>query len=330
MNENTNTIYYRLIALWVLCEALLGGIIHGLKLPISGLLVGSAAVICIALIGYYVPTKAAIIKATIVVAVFKMMLSPHSPPPAYIAVFFQGVLGQLLFSNKKMYRLSCFVLAILALVESALQRILVLTIVAGTNFWQAIDEYVSKLAGEKTITSYSFYIAAGYVMLHIIAGVLIGWLASVLPPKINNWKNNVAILNTNTPTITTITSNKRKKIKLGLLLLWFMLIAVYIQSAFAIGKPILPPNIVVQIFVRSILIVLGWYLLVAPVLTKLLQNWLQKKQAEQQTTIQQVNKILPFVKYLVQQSWAIAATAKGYKRFVLFCKTLTVNIIYAV
>ena len=94
-------IYYRLIALWVLCEAMLGGIIHGLKIPVSGLFVGSSAVICICLIAWYVPQKGAIIKATIIVAIFKMMLSPQAPPPAYIAVFFQGLLGELLFFRNR-------------------------------------------------------------------------------------------------------------------------------------------------------------------------------------------------------------------------------------
>jgi ABC-type thiamin/hydroxymethylpyrimidine transport system permease subunit len=84
-------VYYRLIALWVMVEAVLGGMIHGLKLPVSGLIVGSCAVLCICLIAYYVPARGAILKATVVVAIFKMMLSPQSPPAAYLAVFFQGV-----------------------------------------------------------------------------------------------------------------------------------------------------------------------------------------------------------------------------------------------
>ena len=48
-------IYYRLIALWVLCEAMPGGINHGFKISVPGLTAGSCAVICICLIVYYVP-----------------------------------------------------------------------------------------------------------------------------------------------------------------------------------------------------------------------------------------------------------------------------------
>src|SRR3954471_18113921 len=108
-------VYYRLIALWVLSEAMLGGIIHGLKIPVSGLLVGGSAVLCISLIAWYVPVKGSIFKATVIVAVFKMMLSPQAPFPAYIAVLFQGVLGELLFWNKRFYKVSCMLFALLAL-----------------------------------------------------------------------------------------------------------------------------------------------------------------------------------------------------------------------
>src|SRR4029078_9591220 len=154
MNEQptvpvNSLIYYRLITLWVLNEAMLGGIIHGLKIPVSGLVVGSCAVVCISLIGWYVPRKGAIIKATIIVAVFKMMLSPHSPPPAYIAVFFQGLLGELLFWRKRCFTLSCVLLAVLALVESALQRILVLTLIYGNDLWKVINDFIRNLAGGK-------------------------------------------------------------------------------------------------------------------------------------------------------------------------------------
>src|SRR3954466_15147819 len=107
VTEEKKSIYYRLVALWVVCEALLGGIIHGLRLPISGLIVGSSAVVCISLIAWYRPARGTILKATMVVALFKMMLSPHSPLPAYLAVFFQGFLGELLFFRRKNFRLMC-------------------------------------------------------------------------------------------------------------------------------------------------------------------------------------------------------------------------------
>ena len=200
-SSGVGAIYYRLIALWVLCEAMLGGIIHGLKIPVSGLIIGSCAVLCISLIAWYVPNKGAIIKATLVVAIFKMMLSPQAPPPAYIAVFFQGTLGELLFfRNRKFYSLSCIILALLALLESGLQRILVLTIVYGNDLWTVINNFINGLTKQKTTTNYSQLIAGGYVLLHCWwaggpccchTGLLSGnrkrnccWRLTIVPPLI--------------------------------------------------------------------------------------------------------------------------------------------------
>ena len=57
---SAGSVYFKLTALWVLCEAMLGGMIHGLKIPVSGLLVGSCAVVCICLLAWYVPARGTI------------------------------------------------------------------------------------------------------------------------------------------------------------------------------------------------------------------------------------------------------------------------------
>ena len=141
-SEYSKQVYFRLIALWVICEAFAGGIMHAAKFPFSGLIVSSLAITCIILIAHYVPTRSAIIKATVIVAIFKLMLSPHSPSTAYIAVFFQGMMGQLLLSNKRYFNFGAVILAVLSLVESAIQRILVLVIVYGNELWKVINGFI--------------------------------------------------------------------------------------------------------------------------------------------------------------------------------------------
>ena len=207
------SIYYRLIALWVLCEAMLGGIIHGFKIPVSGLVVGSCAIVCICLIAWYVPVKGAIIKATIIVAIFKMMLSPQAPPPAYIAVFFQGLLGELLFWNKRYFRLSCILLAVLGLLESGLQRILMLTIVYGNDLWKVVNNFFNGLTKQKTTTNYSLLIGGGYVLLHLITGIIVGWWTSMLPKRIEKWRKEekYRIIPESAATITLPGITKKKK-----------------------------------------------------------------------------------------------------------------------
>jgi len=189
LSSQNREVYYRLIALWVLCEAMIGGVIHALKIPVSGLIVGSAAVICICLIAYYVPGKAVIIRATIIVAIFKMILSPQTPVLAYFAVFFQGGMGELLFLSKRFFRFSCLLLGLIAMLESGLQRIIVLTIVYGNNFWKVINDFINNLSGQKNFTNYSLYIAVAYVTVHILTGLVVGWWAGIIPNRVLNWRN---------------------------------------------------------------------------------------------------------------------------------------------
>ena len=322
-------IYYRLIALWVLCEAMLGGIIHGFKIPVSGLVVGSCAIVCICLIAWYVPQKGAILKATIIVAVFKMMLSPQAPPPAYIALFFQGLLGELLFfRNKRFFRLSCIVLAVFALLESGLQRILMLTIVYGNDLWKVVNNFINGLTKQKVSTNYSLLIGSGYVALHFITGILVGWWASLLPKRIEKWskEEKYKIVTTPTAPITLpVATKKKRRLKIGLFIIWILLIGLYVQSYFKIGTPLLPSHISLKILLRSLIIVLGWIFIIGPLLKKLLHGWLKKKQTKSQQDVQEVLRLLPAIQQLIAQSWKQSAGNKGWKRISSTSKIILVN-----
>lgn len=320
-------VYYRLIALWVLCEAMLGGVIHGFKIPVSGLVVGSCAIICICLIAWYVPTKGAIIKATIIVAIFKMMLSPQAPPPAYIAVFFQGVAGELLFWNKRYFKLSCILLAVLGLLESGLQRILMLTIVYGNDLWKVINNFINGLTKQKVSANYSLWIGTGYVALHFITGIIVGWWASLLPKRIEKWRNEkkYTIIIEEPTAFSPAVKKKRKRLKTGLLIIWFVLIALYIQSYFKIGTPLLPSHISLKILLRSLIIVMGWIFIIGPLLKKLLHRWLQKKQSQSQQEVQEVLLLLPATQQLIIQTWKQSSVHKGWKRINNWTKMVLVN-----
>lgn len=323
-----NYIYYRLIALWVLCEAMLGGIIHGFKIPVSGLVVGSCAIICICLIAWYVPKKGSIIKATIIVAIFKMMLSPQAPPPAYVAVFFQGLLGELLFWNRRFFKLSCILLATLGLLESGLQRILMLTIVYGNDLWKVVNNFFNGLTKQKTATNYSLWIGAGYVALHFITGLVAGWWASLLPKRIAKWRSenkyNVVVQESSTG-FSPAVIKKRKRLKIGLLIIWLLLIALYVQSYFKIGTPLLPSHISLKILLRSFIIVMGWMFIISPLLTKLLHGWLKKRQSRSQQDVQEVLRLLPATQELISQCWKQSSNDKGWKRISTWSKMVLVN-----
>lgn len=322
-----NAVYFRIIALWVFCEAMLGGIIHGFRLPVSGLVVGSCAVICIALIGWYAPARGAIIKATLIVAIFKMMLSPQAPVTAYIAVFFQGLLGEVLFFNKKYYRAACLTLAILALLESALQRVLVLTLIYGNDLWEVVNHSIYQLGGSSG-TNYSYFIIFWYVLIHLIVGVLVGVWTGFLPQRILllddlHKKYHIEPEAGDEPVVQ---KKKRKTLFQRIFfILWIALLVVWLLSVFNIGRPLMPAHAALRILIRSAIIILTWYFLISPVLKSILQKWLLRKKQQSSGYVQQVVEQLPFTRHLVMKSWELSAGARGIKRIILCCRIILAN-----
>jgi hypothetical protein len=257
-----------------------------------------------------------------------MMLSPQAPVPAYFAVFFQGLLGELLFLNRKLYRLSCLVLASLALLESGLQRIIALTILYGNDLWRAINESLNNLSGQRELTDYSLIIIAAYVILHIIAGILVGWWAGFMPARIKNLqavreKYNIADMTGQQMN----TESRRVKKRSGriLFIIWIILLLLYAQSFFSIGKPILPSSVTLRIMIRSFIIVLTWIFIAGPLLKIMLNKWLQKKKTQSQQEVEQVLQLLPATRQLISKSWQLASARKGLSRVWLCCSIILAN-----
>ncbi|MEO6818499.1 MAG: hypothetical protein ABI266_03445, partial [Ginsengibacter sp.] len=297
-NEDLKPLYYRLIALWVICEGVAGGIMHGLQIPFSGMLISGSAVICICLIGYFIPVRGAILKATLIVLIFKMMISPHTPPTAYLAVTFQGLIGQLLFSSRIKLNVIAFVLGILALVESAVQKILVLIFLYGSNFWSAINDFVGNLLHAKKITNYTLWLAVIYLFLHVIGGILIGWIVIRIVQKAK--QDNFLQLQYLIETPSGLQSYSAKKssggkkyFKWGLMVIWIGLILLFLQSLFNIGTPLMSSGKALYIFLRSMLIFLTWYFLVSPLITRWIKSRLKIHEKNNQVQMNAVLSLLP-------------------------------------
>lgn len=331
MNEYKSAdqeLYYRLLALWVVCEAFAGGIMHAAKIPFAGMIVSALAVTCIIFIGYHIPSKTAILRATMIVAVFKLMLSPQAPPTAYIAVFFQGLMGQMLFYNKRPFALTAVILAVLSLAESALQRILVLLIIYGNSFWHAMDDFVKKLVGGKD-RHYSMLLAEGYILVHIIAGIFLGIFAVKLVKRSVEWQTThpELLIDMNRQPADKPAKAKKKKIKWLPVILWILLLLLFIQAYVQPKHAILPVNKAALIFLRSVLIVLSWYLIFAPLVIRLIKKLLDSQQKKMAVPIKKIMQLIPGTKYIFTQSWKRSYLEKGFRRFKLFLKILLVNIL---
>jgi antibiotic biosynthesis monooxygenase (ABM) superfamily enzyme len=327
---SSNYSYYRIIALWVFCEGFVGGIIHGLKLPISGIVVGSCAVICISLLAQYKYTKGAIIKATIIVAIFKMMLSPQAPPMAYVAVFFQGILGELLFSNRQYFKYTSILFAIIALLESGLQRIFIVTVIYGKNLWIIIDETVSNLFHLQTIAAFSNTFIALYLLLHVIAAIIVTFIITTVTKKMPIWKNEQSNYLINDTAITTnylllLQPAAKKKNIIIWLFIYVGLLILYLNAIGLIAQPLVQKNVVLNIFLRSSIILLSWYLIVGPITSNLLKKWLINQKTKWQKDITEVLLLLPKIKAIAYKSWQLSNEEKGLKRICLCSKIILIN-----
>jgi hypothetical protein len=327
VSPNQKQIYFKLIALWVICEAMLGGIIHGFKLPISGLVVGGSAVVCICLIGHLVPFKGAIIRATIVVAIFKMLLSPHSSFPAYIAVLFQGVCGELLFSSgKKNYQLKCYLLAFLALIESAIQRILVMTVLYGIEFWKAVNDFIGNLTKSDPSTNYSLYFVSIYLVLHLIAAFLIGRFCAAIPAMLRFTKEEIQPFIITLPIYVPETKLKKKRNKITFIVaIWLILASIYIYTLIYPNGVFSNGHASLKFIFRSAIILLTWYLILGPILLRLLKGWLEKRKGTYKKEIEEVVLLLPSTSALIKESWKRTEGRKGFSRIKDFWRLMIIN-----
>ena len=320
----------RITALWAFSESAFGGILHALAIPLRGLFISFAAVLFISLIALFSKSNKEILKATLIVVLIKAVVSPHSPLTAYFAVSLQGVLGFLLFSTKKFYRLSALLLGLSVLFFSGIQKIVVLTILFGNMLWESLDLFIEQVSSEifkvyHPDINYGYLLIAGYILLHLAAGLFIGIYAGKLPQKINYYKNKIPS-DIQDKTAEEIPRKEKRKKKS-----WFFRptgIFIILLSAGVIILSYLSPeledNVAISVFimlVRSIVITLVWYVLLAPIAKKLFQKFIAKRKSEYAKELEEIISMFTKFKDIVNYCWKLSKDKKGYKRIRYFLST---------
>ena len=328
LNATQKTIaVQRLTALWAFTESGLGGVMHALQIPLTGLLVGGMAVIMITMIAELSEHNyKQVLKSALIVLIVKAMVSPHTPFPAYIAVSFQALLGYSLFSLMNVNFISIFLLSTIAMLESAIQKLLILTLFFGESLWKAADSMIALLAKQFGFTAVngSYWIIAVYLSIFVAGGFLIGWLAlrtikghyineaaSIAVPDLINEGRNFAAKN---PT----KKNNAKKLwvliglMIGLSAILFFFAANNKQGWLAVLKTIS--------WTLSAIIV--WYLVIGPLFSKIIQNFLQKKQSKYGKEVLQILSFIPVLRQLALISWQQCKLKTGFARWPLFVSTL--------
>jgi hypothetical protein len=310
----------RLTALWALSESGLGGIMHAMKIPLTGFFVGGFAVVIIALIAHFSDkSMRAVLQSTLLVILVKAAVSPQSPFMAYIAVAFQGVTGALIFSFIPAFRPAALFFGFLALTESALQKFIVTTIIFGRSVWEALDIFMNGLLKDFHIApdfSFSYWLILVFTLVHAVWGILLGAYAASIPGRIEihspeiirRYRSGIK----SHPVEAVIATGKKGK-WLGLVMALVFTVSVLATSGMITQG--------LYVILRTIAIMLLLFMVIQPVTAWLLQSFEGKHKAK----VEELVKQLPEIKNLVRPAYRLASeNNNGLKKYRAFVFNLVV------
>ena len=327
--DKTSISAYRITAVWALSESALAGILHTLKIPLTGLIMASAAVLFIAMLHQFDPRKGAILKATMLVLLVKALVSPHIPLNAFVAVSFQGLAGEFIFNFLPRKKGAAVVLGIIVLLQSALQKLLVLTIVFGKALWTSIDLFGNFILSQAGLNfegtgapELSLWMIFAYTGLHLLAGIFAGIYAANLTNKIVRIHQSRELQNSiSLPKLSVSAQSAKNKKRRTKLIPYFIIALALTLYLLSYVFPILNQNGGLQAFLmilRSAAILLIWYFFLAPLLRRLMQGFLSRRKNIYADDLNRILSLLPLLRQLAVHSWNQLSKAGMFRRFLLF------------
>lgn len=325
----------RLTALWAFCESGLGGLLHAFRIPITGLVVGGLAVILITFIAKLSDNHySQILQCLPVVLIIKVMASPQTPFPAYLAVSFQALMGMILFSLLRINLLSILLLAVLTMLESALQQLLTLTFFFGRSLWNAADEIMNRLAGQMgvSLANGSQWLIAVYLLVYITAGILIAFMTYRLIRNFFYRNGSCEDLPYADPGLNYPLPDlrRRKKFRFKPLIAASMML-ILSASLFLFAKDAKQGWVaVIKTITWTLSAILAWYIIIAPLFSKFILSLLHKKKSLYSDAVKSSMEILPVLRRLAVMAWQKNNTYGVWKRIPRFFSTLiTWSLVYS-
>ena len=311
----------RLTALWAFAESGLGGVLHAFQIPFTGLVIGGFAVIIITLIAKFSDHQyQKIIKSFLIVLIVKAMVSPHTPFPAYLAISFQALLGYCLFSLFKINFLSIFLLSILSMMESAIQKLLILTFFFGQSLWKAADglvDFITKQFGLHQVDG-SYWLIVLYLLIYFAGGIVIAWLTfkTIRQFSFTHELPEINLLELND----TAEKKKNGKIKIwaGIILMLIISFLLFFFSPESSSGWMA----VLKTIIWTISAILIWYMILAPLLTRLIIKLLKQKESRYRKEVTETLSVLPSIKKLSILAWQQSRKYHGLKRITFFLSLL--------
>ena len=302
---------------------------------------GGAAVIFISLIAHYSIDKSAILRATLIVILVKAFVSPYSPLTAYFAVALQGTLGYLFFRTIKYERIAALLLGFFSLLFSALQKIILLTLLFGTGLWKSIDLFVDFVLSQIPILthspsfSFSLIIIVLYAGLHIAVGIYVGIKSSLIPKWIINKSKSFERLRydfqNEEDNFIEKKSHKKKqwwRRSSGISLFIFLIVLMTLSYFY----PQLGKNRAYDILfmlIRSIVITIIWFSILSPFILKHFKRFIEKNKFKHASEINSITMLFPNFKRIINFCWKASMPHKGIKRIRMFLSDSLALLLFA-
>ena len=314
----------RLTALWALSESALGGVLHALKVPLMGLVMAGTAVVLITLIAHYASRPREILRALLLVLLVKAVGSPHSPITAYAAVTFQGLLGYAVYAIGRPGYLTSVPYAVVAMCESAVQRLLMLALFFGAPLWAAVDEWGQWVlaryfpASAGTDLSLAWGLVVGYLAVYFVGGVVVGLVAARLPERIARERAALdaedldaaeAAMSTaeaagKPPVDRAARARWRRRRRWRAVGVAAVIAAVLALTVVAGRGGDAAPWLSAAIYVaRTVAILAAYYFFVGPWLSRAVQRWLLARRGRHADELEAVFAVLPRLRALAGQQW---------------------------
>lgn len=348
MSEHTlqfhNTLYIdtkRFTALWAFSEAVFGGMLGILKVPFSGLLLSGAATVFITLIGRYADNKKEILHSTLLVILVKAVVSPYSSFSSYFAIALQGTIGYFLFKHIKNLKVASILLGFLSETFSAVQKILVLTILFGLTFWETIDSFTHYIFNQIGVEKYfypfslSIFSVMFYIIIHMIAGIYIGSKVIKIPEWIESRTDIVYPLYSSMfygKDAFKLNLKKKKKRwwkkPSGIIMILFSLLYMilsYFSKELGPGKS----YEILMMLIRSIIITFIWFSIISPYIERKFSKFLEKNKFDHAPEINKIIVLFPSIKRLINYAWFMTQEYTGLYRIIKFISDTTALLLSA-
>ncbi len=325
----STTAVFRLTTLWAFSECALGGIMHAFKIPLTGIFLGGFAVLCIGLLAHLSERNMTVIlRSTLLVILVKAIVSPHSPPQAYLAVGFQGVAGALILCNLRPAMFAACLFGFVSLVESALQKILVLLLFFGKSLFEAFDLFmidVLEIFGVQSQVSWSKIAVGCYLGLYAVVGLALGFWITKLPGQLEKKAAEYTGIALSTESATaSVSKNSTRKWLFPLAVLAFIVLTFLLASGKTFGG-----QRALYAVARTAAALLAWFLFVQPLVTYFFKKWTKRKSEAEKGVLLQIMEFFPELRSKARGLYRhISGKHKGWRRLTEFVVALFVVAIY--